>query len=616
MIGNLFKKHRTYIFLALSLVGSIVLWTILDNVFLSLLFLVAILVYIIGAKIFKLVILKYNKVPGAGINLKLTFAFILISSIPIIFVLFLTTWTMQDFIESTFQESLSERINNLKKDSTKNLKGTYFRKYAYSRKYNNLIETISMKIMTYESLLFSSKEFISSFLEIEKSLDFLIVYQVSNDEIEIFPFYMNSNRLEYKVNIHKTRLLSELTVIFFKLLYEVEKQNIKENSQTSDIFDSNKSDSSIHLSAHYHIRQLKSKKNYYVFIGLAINPLNLKIANEIKNINNIKGTKEDAIEPAKKYIKLIIYLISAPTLLIAILISFFMARSLLKPIQTLISGTKEVAKGNLEFQIQEMGKGELGDLIQSFNYMTSELVKNKNQLYRIEKVAAWREVARNLAHEIKNPLTPIKLASERLLRQYQLNNKNFGDVLKNCSKIIISEVERLKVLVNEFSEFARFPKIVLNKESIAGIIVDIIPIYETSHPRVSFKIENRLKGKEDILPIDKEKIKQVLINLIDNSLDANDKNLEIIIYLNYINNDNKNYCQIEVSDNGIGIPQIDMIHIFEPYYTTKKRGTGLGLSIVKNIIEEHKGHVYVHSQYGFGTSFYIELPYKDGVNKK
>ncbi|HEO65145.1 MAG TPA: HAMP domain-containing protein [Spirochaetes bacterium] len=429
----------------------------------------------------------------------------------------------------------------------------------------------------------------------------------------MYPLYLNNNYFEYKTNIPKTRLINQLALVFFKLVYGPEKQNIKENHQTSDIFDSNQSNGPIKLSVHYHIKQLQSRKSYYVFTGLGINPLNLKIANDIKQINNIKMNKEDAIEPAKKYIKLIIYLISAPTLLIAILISFFMARSLLRPIQTLISGTKEVAKGNLEFQIQEIGKGELGDLIQSFNYMTSELLRNKDELYRIEKVAAWRDVARNLAHEIKNPLTPIKLASERLIRQYQLNKKNFGDVLKNCSKIIISEVERLKVLVNEFSEFARFPKIELNEESIIKIISDIYTIYETSHPDASFRVENRLESVDEILLIDKEKIKQVFINLIDNSLDANDKNLEIIIYLNYINSDDKNYCQIEVSDNGTGIPQIDMIHIFEPYYTTKKRGTGLGLSIVKNIIEEHEGHVYVHSQYGFGTSFYIELPYKDGV---
>ncbi len=608
----LLNKYKAYIFLGLSLVTSIVLWTVFNYIFLSLLLLVTTLSYTIVAKIFKLLILKYNKVPGAGINLKLTFAFILISSIPIIFVLFLTTWTMQDFIESTFQESLSEKINNLKIDSTKNLNNAQFINYVHSKKYSHLIERISMKILTYESLLLYSKEIVDNIRGLKDSLDFLIIFHVSKNKIDMYPFYLNNNYLEYKTNIPKTRLINQLALVFFKLIYGIEKQNIKENYQTSDIFDSNKSDSPIKLSAHYHIRRLQSKKDYYVFTGLGINPLNLKIANEIKQINSIKMNKEDAIEPAKKYIKLIIYLISAPTLLIAILISFFMARSLLRPIETLISGTKEVAKGNLEFQIQEIGKGELGDLIQSFNFMTSELLRNKDELYRIEKVAAWRDVARNLAHEIKNPLTPIKLASERLIRQYQLNKKNFGDVLKNCSKIIISEVERLKVLVNEFSEFARLPKIELNEENIVKIITDIYTIYETSHPNASFRVENRLESLDEILLIDKEKIKQVFINLIDNSLDANNKNLEIIIYLNYINSDDKNYCQIEVSDNGIGIPQIDMIHIFEPYYTTKKRGTGLGLSIVKNIIEEHEGHVYVHSQHGFGTSFYIELPYNNG----
>lgn len=585
------KRSQKLIIIFIYLILIIVLWKLLDEIYIFIFSILIILFYIVFSKLLKLILLRHKKVPGAGINLKLTFAFIFITSLPLILILLFTFDITNQLIESTLNQPFGPYLERLKTLSSERL----------SKNFENYVETVSLNLK--QKNLISKKKKIkfeqtfSNYVDFN-SVDFFIFFTYKEKKIDV-SFSKMKKKTIYQIENHYKRFLTkDLEKQFFKIIRE-KGFHKKKNSWIDD-----------KLQVLYHIMKLNQSNDYYLFLGKYIDPIDLEIAENIKYFYRIyhqkKFTKKQAITDFEK----IILLIGLPTLLIAILISFFLARSLLKPIEALIIGTKEVAKGNLNYNIKELGKGELGELINSFNFMINELLKNKRELYRIEKVAAWREVAKTLAHEIKNPLTPIKLACERLNRQHQLNNENFAEILGSCSTIIISEVERLRKLVNEFSEFARLPNIVLKKENIVELTNKVFTIYKASHPNILFQIKNNLSDKYEKLLLDKEKIKQVLINLVENSLDAGNENIKITASLTHISVHNIDFCQITISDNGKGIPRKNMIYLFEPYFSTKMRGSGIGLTVVKNIIAEHKGHIYVQSVENEGSTFYIEIPYE------
>jgi len=225
-------------------------------------------------------------------------------------------------------------------------------------------------------------------------------------------------------------------------------------------------------------------------------------------------------------------------------------------------------------------------------------------LIRAQKVAAWREVARRLAHEIKNPLTPIQLCAERMRRHFAGAPAQTRELVEECTATIVGEVESLKGLVDEFSQFARMPAPRAVPTDIHALLADVLALYQGIFTAV--ELRPRFAGELPKVPVDPEQIRRVLINLIDNAVEAMEQRGTIEIETHRA--PAENLVRIVVADDGPGIPAAERDKLFLPYYSTKQRGSGLGLAIVRRIVAEHGGSIDVTDNVPRGTRFAIELP--------
>lgn len=228
---------------------------------------------------------------------------------------------------------------------------------------------------------------------------------------------------------------------------------------------------------------------------------------------------------------------------------------------------------------------------------------NLTELEKAQRMAAWREVARRIAHEVKNPLTPISLSAQRLRRRYMDKLGDDAEVFDLCTKTIISQVDALKHLVSEFSNFARMPAVVKKQADLVKMINETMVMYMEGHPAIDFKVVADESVPE--FTFDKTQMNRVLINLLDNAIAAvPDPGGEVTVTVE----SRDNLVFMKVADNGPGVKGKDKLHLFEPYYTTKKTGTGLGLSIVSTIVADHGGYIRVKDNKPHGARFEVELP--------
>ena len=225
-------------------------------------------------------------------------------------------------------------------------------------------------------------------------------------------------------------------------------------------------------------------------------------------------------------------------------------------------------------------------------------------LIRAQKVAAWREVARRLAHEIKNPLTPIQLCAERLRRHFSTAPPTSKALVDECTETIVGEVESLKGLVDEFSQFARMPSPRTVPTDLSQLITDTLALYNGIFTAV--QLEQRFAPALPLVRLDPEQVRRVIINLVDNAVEAMERRGHIVVETQI---DTANaIVRVVVADDGPGIPAGEREKLFLPYYSTKRRGSGLGLAIVRRIIAEHGGNIDVGDNIPKGTRFTIELP--------
>lgn len=229
---------------------------------------------------------------------------------------------------------------------------------------------------------------------------------------------------------------------------------------------------------------------------------------------------------------------------------------------------------------------------------------NLTELEKMQRMAAWREVARRIAHEIKNPLTPIQLSAQRLRRRYPLILEEDNSIFDQCTNTIIKQVDELKLLVNEFSQFARMPKINQAPADISAMINETLFLYQQAHSNIHFSVTSA--PPIPIFSFDSEQMKRCFINLFDNAIAVLPDGGRIDIILS-ISEDERGVF-IQVADSGPGISEDEKLRLFEPYFSTKKTGTGLGLAIVATIISDHNGYIRVQDNSPHGTIFTIELP--------
>lgn len=277
-----------------------------------------------------------------------------------------------------------------------------------------------------------------------------------------------------------------------------------------------------------------------------------------------------------------------------------LARSVTKPILSLVAGMREVGKGNLDHRVEVRGKDEIATLINSFNSMTAQLKASRERLLIAERLAAWREVARRIAHEIKNPLTPIQLSMYRLRKN--LGSEKYDQIFQQSYDSVTREVDNLRNMVTEFSQFARMPKPRTRPASPNEIVQSAIDLY-TGLPG-NITIDTELADDLPQAMVDHDQMRQVLHNLIGNAVDAmqDGGNLSVTTRL-----EADAAVAIEISDTGCGMSEEVRQKIFTPYFTTKETGTGLGMAITAQIIEEHGGEISVDSEEGIGTRVTVKL---------
>ncbi len=228
---------------------------------------------------------------------------------------------------------------------------------------------------------------------------------------------------------------------------------------------------------------------------------------------------------------------------------------------------------------------------------------------KVQRVAAWREVARRIAHEIKNPITPIKISAQRLLRKFGENFQGRDhQVFVACIETIISEVDALRDLVNEFSKFSRLPTVKTKPENINQLLKDVLALFVMSYPHVDFRVE-LMEENVPLVAIDREQMVRVFTNIISNSIAAIESTgFKGVIVMKTFLMDDFNLIRVEVCDNGCGIPDALKQRVLEPYFSTKREGTGLGLAIVHQIVTDHGGYLRILDNPGGGAVVAIELP--------
>lgn len=290
----------------------------------------------------------------------------------------------------------------------------------------------------------------------------------------------------------------------------------------------------------------------------------------------------------------------------SIFLGVLLSKHITKPLEILSSAASEIGKGNLQQNINYTAKGEFSNLISAFNYMIISLKEAQNKLIEAERINAWREAARRIAHEIKNPISPIQVCIKTLLKVKKDKPEIFDNLFEESSITILEEVDKLHSLANSFSLFAQMPTPSKIPVDLNNLIQHIIQLYQASEKNCTFTLE--LNDNIPMINADQHLLSSALNNIIKNALESLQKdNQELFISTNKFS-DERNWIRIIIADNGEGIDNNDLDNIFKPYFTKKAKGTGLGLTIAKEIIEQHEGRIIVESQKGKGTIFYIDLP--------
>ncbi|MFB3057590.1 MAG: ATP-binding protein, partial [Ignavibacteriaceae bacterium] len=323
------------------------------------------------------------------------------------------------------------------------------------------------------------------------------------------------------------------------------------------------------------------------------------------NVNNVPliiGVNDafNKIKPAfsSADIDVILFGIYSFALIIIIIVSTVLANQISAPIRRLTKATEAVAKGDLDVELENNEKGEMRDLYKGFNLMTIELRKNQIELAELEREGAWKEMAKQVAHEIKNPLTPIKLAIQQLIASYNDKSKNFDKIFKKVTKTTLNQIDNLGQIASEFSSFAKMPSIKLEKLDIVPVIVDTSNLFTDDKIIINFESE----ASEAIVEADTSQLRRMLINMIRNSIQANATDIAI-----RLTTKDDNYSLIIV-DNGKGISDKNKEKIFEINFTTKEKGMGLGLKLARRYLEGVNGKIHLIKSSSSGTTFEIIIP--------
>lgn len=298
--------------------------------------------------------------------------------------------------------------------------------------------------------------------------------------------------------------------------------------------------------------------------------------------------------------------VGGASVLLGLMLSFWTASRVTRPLRDLASSVRDVATGQWNTRAKVWSSDEVGQLARDFNGMTEQLVEQRDRMIQAERVAAWRELARRLAHELKNPLFPLQITIENLQRSRNGSPEQFDEVFRESTSTLLAELGHLKTIVGRFSDFAKMPAPQLEPVDVNQIARDVMQLFEAQlRAPGPAAIQTRLELEPNAgeVPADPDQLRRALRNLVLNALDAMPRGGTLTIRT--AQHDGK--VAVEVSDTGEGLTPEECDRLFTPYYTTKQHGTGLGLAIVQSVVSDHKGTITVHSEPGQGTTFRIEL---------
>jgi two-component system, NtrC family, nitrogen regulation sensor histidine kinase NtrY len=318
------------------------------------------------------------------------------------------------------------------------------------------------------------------------------------------------------------------------------------------------------------------------------------------------GTSRRPLLELQQQIRTAAFAIAGGGILLAIVASLWLAARFTHPIEQLAAASRELAAGHWDTHVDIDSDDEVGELAQSFNSMVVDLAEHRDRLVQIERVAAWRELARRLAHELKNPLFPLQLTVENLAKAKRLAPAEFDEIFRESTDTLLAEIGNLKTIIGRFSDFSKMPKPQLQSLNLNEAVQRVSALFQAqltqmAHP-VSLKVD--LADSAPVVLADPELIHRVLSNLVLNAIDAMPKGGDILLRVR----DESDSGRIEVSDTGTGLSAEERDRLFTPYYTTKSHGTGLGLAVAQSVITDHNGSISVQSEPGRGTTFTIHLP--------
>ena len=323
------------------------------------------------------------------------------------------------------------------------------------------------------------------------------------------------------------------------------------------------------------------------------------------------ATSQTELNDLQAHIRTTALLIALAGVVVSIIASGWWAGRISRPIEDLTSAAEDVAAGNWERKVDAgASNDEVSRLIASFNQMTSELLRQRDRAVQAERVAAWRELARRLAHELKNPLFPLQITVENLMKARQQNSSEFNDIFAESTTTLLAELNNLKKIVGRFSDFSKMPTPHLQPVRVNQLLEEIARLFapQLSATTKPIKLETDFASTDTTISGDPDLLRRAFENLILNAIDAmpNGGTLRIATSAR------SGMVAVEIADTGAGLKEEEAKRLFTPYYTTKQHGTGLGLAIVQSVISDHGASIAVSSIPGKGTTFRMEFQSAQG----
>jgi signal transduction histidine kinase len=307
--------------------------------------------------------------------------------------------------------------------------------------------------------------------------------------------------------------------------------------------------------------------------------------------------------------------VGAGALFIGLLLTWWVSARVTRPVEELAEGAREVASGHWDTQIMVRGGGEIAQLAEAFNEMTATLASQRDKLVQTERVAAWRELARRLAHELRNPLFPLQITVENLQRSRKLDAKQFLEVFNESTATLKTELANLNSIVGRFSDFSKMPVPRFTRVNINEALRNAVRLFEAQFNAVgkpAIATEYFLTEPPLEIDADPDLLHRAFQNLVLNALDAMPSGGRMTLRTS----ERDGGVRIEITDTGKGLTPEECSRLFTPYYTTKQLGTGLGLAIVQSVVSDHHGTISVSSDEGRGTTFRIELPQRQAQSPR